>query len=153
MRTVTSGQVLFCPMKRFLIEKRFLIPSCAFSFSLGRIFSCCRTGKGIQAILLWWHRPCSGRRHMALRATALPSELRCHIGALGGTRTPDPRIKSPLLYHLSYERMESTGAESNRLTRVLQTCVRPPDFRCIWAPSLAARFWLSRRGSNPQPPA
>lgn len=50
-------------------------------------------------------------RHRPLKPTRLPVSPREHIGAPGGSRTHGPRIKSPLLYHLSYGRISHLNSQ------------------------------------------
>ena len=60
-----------------------------------------------------------------LETATLPVKLIAY-GALGGTRTHDPKIKSLQLYQLSYERMDFKNSLLQRLD-LNQQCLSTPE--------------------------
>ena len=52
-------------------------------------------------ILVWWEKKELNLRRLDLQSNALPTELFSH-GVPGEARTPDPLIKSQMLFLLSY---------------------------------------------------
>ena len=56
------------------------------------------------------------------QSPALPTELRNHFGDRGGARTHGLRIKSPLLYRLSYTTIKKTPPDSLTDGVITQVC-------------------------------
>ena len=82
----------------------------------------------------WWLRPGSNRRPHRYERRALPTTpLSQKFGASGGTRTPDPSVKSRLFYQLNYRRLVArpglepgTRAYEARVITTFTTAHRPP---------------------------
>jgi hypothetical protein len=60
----------------------------------------------------WWRWPGSNRRHLACKASALPTELHPH-GPTGGNRTPIMGLEDPCIIHYTTVRKleQGTGIE------------------------------------------
>jgi hypothetical protein len=100
---------------------------------------------------LWWALQDSNLRPIGYEPTALPAELRARFGVPEEIRTPDTRLRRPLLYPaellgliLLYWR---EYPDLNRGIKVLQTCALPLGY----TPSKWGDRWESNpRMSEPQ---
>ncbi len=75
----------------------------------------------------WWALQDSNLRPIGYEPTALPAELRAHSGVPEEIRTPDTRLRRPLLYpaELLGQCLWREYPDLNRGIKVLQTCALP----------------------------